>query len=139
MNVATSYALDYYFGETPPPVFQLIATAQFSPIDINIAYLAHAGWNQTVDRLRFHVQNQNPPPANHPLAAVIGSVEPHIIVRRLDEEEDRFMLIQIAIDGVVFVMSNDREFAIDTFNHLFLPFSIYQIQYSDSNSHSGLS
>ncbi len=120
MNVTIRYALDDYFCETPPPVFQLTATAQFSPIDINIAYLTQAGWNQTVDRLRFHVQSQNPPPADRPLAAAIGSVEPHITVRRLDEEEDRFVSIQIAIDGVVSVMSNDRKFAIDTFNHLLL-------------------
>ena len=120
MNAATRYALDDYLGETPPPVFQLTATAQFSPIDINIAYLIQAGWNQTVDRLRFHVRSQNPPPADHPLAVAIGSVAPHITVRRLDEEEDRFVSIQIAIDGVVSVMSNDREFAIDTFNHLLL-------------------
>jgi len=120
MNGTTRYTLDDYFGKTPPSVFQLTAIAQFSPIDINIAYLAQAGWNQTVDRLRFHVQSQNPSSADHPLAAVIGSVEPHIIVRRLDEEEDRFVSIQITIDGVVSVMSNDREFAIDTFNHLLL-------------------
>ena len=120
MNAATRYALDDYFCEIPPPVFQLTATAQFSPIDINIAYLAQAGWNQTVDRLRFHIQSQNPPPADHPLAVAIGSMEPHIIVRRSDEEEDRFVSIKIAIDGVVSVMSNDREFAINTFNHLLL-------------------
>ena len=32
MNGTTRYTLDDYFGETPPPVFQLTATAQFSPI-----------------------------------------------------------------------------------------------------------
>ncbi len=120
MNAATRYALDDYLGESPPPVFQLTAAAQFSPIDINIAYLTQAGWNQTVDRLRFHVQNQNPPSTDHPLAAAIGAVAPHIIVRRLDDEEDQFLSIQIAIDGVVSVMSNDRDFAIDTFNRLLL-------------------
>lgn len=120
MNAATRYALDDYFVETPPPVFQLTAAAQFSPIDINIAYLTQAGWNQTVDRLRFHIQSHNPPAADHPLAVAIGSVEPHIIVRRLDEEQDRFVSIQIAIDGVISVMSNDRKFAIDTFSRLLL-------------------
>lgn len=120
MNATTHYTIDNYFGETPPPVFQLTATAQFSPIDINIAYLTQAGWNQTVDRLRFHVQSQNPLSADHPLAPAIGSVEPHIIIRRLDEEEDLFVSIQIVIDGVVSVMSNDREFAVNTFNRLLL-------------------
>lgn len=122
MNGTTRYTLDAYFEETPPPVFQLTATAQFSPIDINIAYLTQAGWNQTIDRLRFHIKTQtlHPPSANDPLAALIGSVEPHIIVRRLDEEEDCFVSIQIEIDGAVSVMSNDRDFAIDTFNHLLL-------------------
>jgi hypothetical protein len=120
MNATARYNLNDYLEENPPPVFQLTATAQFSPIDINIAYLSQAGWNQTVDRLRFHVQTRNTPSESDPLAALIGSVEPHIIVRRLDEEEDCFVTIQIAIDGAVSVMSNDRDFAIDTFNHLLL-------------------
>ncbi|MEK6236462.1 MAG: hypothetical protein N2C14_17275, partial [Planctomycetales bacterium] len=116
----TRYNLDDYLGESPPPVFQLTGTAQFSPFDINIAYLTQAGWNQTVDRLRFHVQNQNPPPATHPLAAMISALAPHLLVRRLDEEEDRFISLQILTDGTVTVLSNDREFANDTFNRLLL-------------------
>ena len=54
MNGTTRYSLDNYFAETPSPVFQLTATAQFSSIDIDIVYLTQAGWNQTVDRLRLH-------------------------------------------------------------------------------------
>lgn len=122
MNDAARHTLDDYHTDTPPPVFTLNASAQFTPIDINIAYLAQSGWNQTVDRLRFHVQNQNPPPPDHPLAAVLGAVQPHLLLRRLDEEEDRFISIQVAVDGVVSVMCNDRDFAIDIFGHLLLEF-----------------
>jgi len=41
-------------------------------------------------------------------------------MRRLDEEEDRFISVQISTDGTVTAMSNDREFTIDTFNRLLL-------------------
>lgn len=118
--IPNRYTLDEYFGESLPPIFQLTAIAQFTPIDINITYLTQAGWNQTVDRLRLHVQNQSPPPSNHPLAGIIASIPPHLTVRRLDEEEDRFISVQISIDGTVIVMSNDHEFALDTFNRLLL-------------------
>jgi hypothetical protein len=120
MNAASRYTLDDYSKEPPPPVFILTATALFSPIDINIAYLSQAGWNQMVDRLRFHIQNQTPLVSNHPLAGVINSINPHIILRRLDEEEDRFISIQIEINGIISVLSNDQDFAVNTFNHLFL-------------------
>lgn len=120
MTSPTRYSLDEYFAESPPPVFQVTGTAQFSPLDINIAYLTQAGWNQTVDRLRFHVQNQDPPPADHPLAALIGNITPHLTVRRLDREEDRFISLQISTHGTVTAMSNDRAFAIDTFHRLLL-------------------
>lgn len=36
MTAPSRYSLDEYFGESPPPVFQLTAAAQFSPLDINI-------------------------------------------------------------------------------------------------------
>jgi Domain of unknown function (DUF4145) len=122
MTDPTRHALDDYFADSPPPVFTLNAHAQFTPIDINLAYLAQSGWNQTVDRLRFHVQNQVPPASGHPLADALRTMQPHLLVRRLDEEEDRFISIQIAIDGNVAVMSNDREFAMEVLGHLLLEF-----------------
>ena len=120
MTTPTRYNLDDYSGESPPPVFNLTAVAQFSPLDINVAYLTHAGWNQTVDRLRFHVKNQNPPQIDHPLADLIGSITPNLLVRRLDAEEDRFISLQISTDGTVSAMSNDRSYATETFDRLLL-------------------
>jgi len=120
MTAPPRYKLDEYVSASPPPVFNLIAVAHFSPLDINIAFLTQNGWNQTVDRIRFHVQNQNPPPSSHPLAAVLGSLPPNLMIRRLDAEEGRFISLQISIDGTVNAMSNDRDFAIDTFNRLLL-------------------
>ena len=135
MNAPTRYALDDYVGETPPPVNQLTAKARFSPIDINIAYLTQAAWNQTVDRLRFHIENQSPPSSDHPLAATIGAISPHLILRRLDEEEDRFISVHISTDGIVNVMCNDRDFAIDTFKRLLLdcPPAFHTIDQFDIN------
>ncbi len=120
MTAANRYRLDDYAGTSPPPVFNLTAIAQFSPLDINVAFLAQNGWNQTVDRLRFHVQNQTSTDSSHPLAAVLASVSPNLLIRRLDAEEDRFISLQITIDGTVTALSNDRDFAIDTFNRLLL-------------------
>ena len=61
--------------------------------------------------LRFHL----PPPddlhATGKMAKMLRSVEPHILVRKLDDEEDRFITIQIAISGAVTAMSNDQAFA----------------------------
>jgi len=72
----------------------------------------------TVSDSTFRTKTQ--PAADHPLAALIGNIVPHLTVRRLDEEEDRFISLQISTHGTVTSMSNDRAFAIDTFNRLLL-------------------
>jgi hypothetical protein len=66
------------------PVFRLEASSHFSPLDVNLAYLARSGWNQAVDRLRFRTEQQNIP-TNHPLAKAIGRFGAHLLIRRLRE------------------------------------------------------
>lgn len=113
-------ALDAYFSEQPPAVFRLVARAQFSPIDINLAFLQKDGWLQTVDRLRLHTQRPgNPAAPASAIAAVLGAMQPHLLLRRLDREEDRFVSIQIGLDGEIVALSNDddhaRRFVADCF------------------------
>src|SRR5207302_10465021 len=59
---------DYVNSKDGPPVFCLTARAQFSPLDINIAFLIQSGWNQAVDRLRFHTASPLGA-SDHPLAS----------------------------------------------------------------------
>ena len=53
------------------PVFCLRAMAHSSaPSDVNVAFpLARSGWNQSVDRLRFHIQNESEIVPTHPISA----------------------------------------------------------------------
>lgn len=120
MTEETHYSLDRYAEETPPAVFLLLGKPQFSPLDINVAYLNQSGWNQTVDRLRFHVSNQTPSGSNNPIADAITSIPPQLLIRRLNDEDDLFVSVQISTDGTVTVMSNDSVHALDVFTRLLL-------------------
>jgi hypothetical protein len=91
-------------------VYCLTAKPSFSPIDINLAFLAQEGWSASGDRLRFHVQ-QPQEVLKHPLAELLGSVPPHILIRRLDREEDCIAVIRVFLDGTIQILSNDVEFA----------------------------
>lgn len=94
-----------------PPIFRLVAQPDFAPIDFNIAFLAKNGWSQAVDRLRFHYDRSAGAQSDHPLAQAIGSIAPHILVRKLDLEADRIALVQIFVNGEVEILSNDKTFA----------------------------
>jgi hypothetical protein len=75
---------DYSSASPVAPVFRLEGSSRFSPLDVNLAYLARSGWNQAVDRLRFRTEQQNIP-TNHPLAKAIGRFGAHLLIRRLRE------------------------------------------------------
>ena len=73
------------------PAFCLRAMPQFSPLYVNLAFLVRSGWNQSVDRLRFHIQNESNIPRAHPMAQVVRRLDPHLLIRRLDRDEDHFI------------------------------------------------
>lgn len=102
------------------PVFCLRAKPNFSPLDVNVAFLLRSGWNQSVDRLRFHVHHATDAPRDHPLAQAISGMEPHLLIRRLDRDEDSFASVQASVNGEIVVLSNNAEFAHTYFRGIFL-------------------
>jgi hypothetical protein len=92
-------------------VFFLSADAHFTPLDMNVAFLARSGWNQSADRLRFHVKHDSKIAPEHPLAEIMSRLEPHLLIRRLDRDEDSFVSVQASLEGQILVLSNDAEFA----------------------------
>lgn len=121
MTSQQRYPLASYADEhAASPVFAFEAVPNFSPLDINIALLNQIGWNQALDRMRFHPQRQSHTTSTHPLAEAIQSITPHLLIRHLDRDEDRFVSVQIAISGNVTVLSNDSEYARLFFQGLFL-------------------
>ncbi|HVC94729.1 MAG TPA: DUF4145 domain-containing protein [Pirellulales bacterium] len=109
----TRYDLESYQDlAQAPPFFRLRATPTFSPVDINVAFLLRSGWTQAVDRLRLHITVAHDVISkSHPLAKLIGSLEPHLLVRRLDRESQSFVAVSIRIDGQIEVRSNDQVYA----------------------------
>jgi uncharacterized protein DUF4145 len=92
-------------------IYCLTAKPSFAPIDINLKFLSEDGWSAAGDRLRFHFQRDSEDQAKHPLAELIGSVPPHLMLRRYDREEDCFAVVRIFLDGGIQILSNDTEFA----------------------------
>jgi hypothetical protein len=74
-------------------------------------FLAQDGWSASGDRLRFHVLREPQEALKHPLAELLGSVPPHILIRRFDREEDCIAVIRVFLDGTIQILSNDVEFA----------------------------
>lgn len=123
MRSAANYPLSSYKDPASgSAVFCLRAKPAFSPIDVNVAFLVRSGWNQSVDRLRFHLRRPSDAATNNPLAEVIGRFGPHLLIRRLDREEDHFASVRTSIDGEILVLSNDAEFARTFFRGVFLEY-----------------
>lgn len=123
MGSAANYPLSSYRDPVSgAPVFCLRAKPAFSPIDVNVAFLVRSGWNQSVDRLRFHIRRPSDPASDSPLAEAIGRFGPHLLIRRLDREEDRFASLRISVDGEIVILSNDAEFARTLFHGVFLEY-----------------
>jgi hypothetical protein len=106
------FSLDKYADPSKaPPVFRLIAKPDFCPIDLNLAFLAKTGWLQSVDRLRFHYERSADDQPAHPLAQMLESVPAHLLVRRLDREEDRFATVRLFVSGEIELLANDEAYA----------------------------
>ena len=121
MTDATHIALDNYFSEAPQRrLYRIIAKPQFSPLDINLKFLQASGWSVNTDRLRFHTEHAIDVPEDHPLAQVLSSLSPHLLLRKIDKEEDYFVSLQIGVDGTILVLSNDKNRAFEYLTHVFL-------------------
>jgi hypothetical protein len=117
----THYMLEQYaIPKDAPPVFLFRVRPSFSPLDINVAFLARTGWLQSSDRLRFHSESAAQSPSDHPLGEVLRATQPHLLIRRLDRVKDSFASVHITINGEVTVFSNDSNLARSFFAGVFL-------------------
>ncbi len=109
------------FSETldQAEVFRIRAKPEFSPLDLNLQFLFEQGWAQVSDRLRFHAVSKAPQ-SDDPLAKVLGALQPHLLVRRYDREEDVVVSVRATLDGDIEILSNDAEVARRYLNGLFL-------------------
>jgi hypothetical protein len=64
-----------------------------------------------VDRLRFHYQHDIAGSVDHPLTQLVRANDPHLLIRRLDRDEELFVSIDVSVEGEIAVLSNDTEFA----------------------------
>ena len=105
MPSARNYPLSSYGDPASgAPVFRLRATPDFSPLEVNVAFLARTGWNQSVDRLRLHFHAPSDVAPEHPLAQAISRFEQHLLIRRLDRDEDCFASVHVSFNGEVGVL-----------------------------------
>ncbi len=110
---------DYLAEGSMTPVYRLRAKPTFSPLDINLQFIQEQGWS-AADRLRFHYALDLRSPGGHPFAAGLEQLEPHVIIRRYDREEDSFVSVRLFMNGEVQALSNDSEFAQRYVRGLFL-------------------
>jgi len=102
-------------------VFKLTARPSFSPIDIDLEVLIEKfGWGPA-DRVRFwYSSNQEKLESKHKLLKVLISPRPHLLIRKIDVEEDCFSHCSVFMNGEVQILSNDENFARDFFTELFI-------------------
>jgi hypothetical protein len=110
---------DYAENAKGTAVHSLTATPSFSPIDINVEFLAKDGWSVSGDRLRFHIPPAANLPPGHAMAAVLAT-KPHLLIRRYDREEDCLAAIRVQLDAVTNILSNDPAFATRYLRRVFL-------------------
>ena len=135
MSSSSNHPLSSYADPASgAPVFCLRAMPQFSPLDVNVAFLARSGWNQSVDRLRFHIQNESEIAPAHPIAQVMRRLDPHLLIRRFDRDEDRFISVHAYVQGEIVILSNDVDFAHGYFQGIFLSAPLRSIRQRNSIS-----
>lgn len=104
------------------PVLILNVVTNFSPVDFNLEFLRTKGWSVSVDRFRFHFEPKHTTSGDHPLKQMLASQAPHVLIRKLDKEEDYFVAISIFVDGKIRVLSNDEDRAHEFLDGLVLGF-----------------
>jgi len=110
---------EYLKKEKIQPIYKMKIRPQFSPIDINLQFIIEEGWS-IADRLRFHFETGIEVEQDHPLKSVFDHLRPHVTIRRFEREEDFFITIFIQLDGGLYILSNDKEFAQKYLHGLFL-------------------
>lgn len=123
MNDTNHIPLDNYFSDSPQKlVYRINGVPEFSPLDINLRFLHSKGWSINADRLRLHTETKPQIPEGHPMAQVFSNIKPHLLIRKIDKEEDYFIAIQVMIDGSIEVLSNDCNKASEYLQGVFLKF-----------------
>ena len=116
-------ALADFFKESPPAkIFRVVASPDFSPLDFNLKFLDRNGWSVSSDRFRFHVQQEEPVPDAPEFVRLIASRPPHLLLRRLNKEEDYFVAISVFVDGRIEALGNDKEVLLRYLNGIFTEF-----------------
>lgn len=130
--------LSNYSDENPQrAVFALKAVPNFSPIDFNLGFLRTKGWSVSVDRFRFHFEQNNATSDAHPLKQVLAPQPAHILVRKLDKEEDYCVAISVYMDGSIRILANDEDRAHEFLQGLVLGFPPAFKEPSDLNVDAG--
>ncbi len=101
----------YSDPKSSPEVFCIVAKPSFDPIDINVEFLLRNGWFQSGDRLRFHSASKREIDPDHPMATLVNAMQPHLLIRRYDREEDCLTAVHIELSGAIRIWSNDEAFA----------------------------
>lgn len=123
MNDISHIPLENYFSDNPKRAVYVIKGApEFSPLDVNLRFLHSKGWSINADRLRFHTETKPDVPEDHPMAKILRNLKPHLLIRKIDKEEDYFVAIQVMIDGNIQVLSNDGDKASEYLQGIFLGF-----------------
>lgn len=113
--------IDNYFSDNPKKaVYCISCIPDFSPLDINLEFLHSKGWSINTDRIRFHTETKIEVPENHPMAQIFAALKPHLLIRKIDKEEDYFISIQVMIDGGIQILSNDSDKATEYLRGVFL-------------------
>jgi hypothetical protein len=91
----------YFEDKGPERVFRLEARSNSNPFDFNLQFMHRKGWSLSSDRFRFRFQQEPPPENSNPLLKLMGSRPPHLLIRRLDKEEDMFATYSFFMDGTI--------------------------------------
>lgn len=111
---------DYFSESSEKRVYRIAAKPQFSPLDLNLKFLQATGWSVNTDRLRFHTEHAAKMPKDHPLAQFLEGIAPHLLIRKIDKEDDYFIAVQVQTDGTIQILANDERRATDFLNGIFL-------------------
>lgn len=123
MNDINHIPIDNYFSDNPRKmVYCINCVPNFSPLDINLKFLNSNGWSINTDRIRFHTETKMEVSEEHPMAQIFAALKPHLLIRKIDKEEDYFISIQVMIDGNIKILSNDSNKATEYLCGIFLEF-----------------
>lgn len=123
MNEMKHIPIGNYFSDNPKKaVYCISGIPDFSPLDINLEFLHSKGWSINTDRIRFHTEIKMEVPEKHPMAQILANLKPHLLLRKIDKEEDYFISIQVMLDGGIKILSNDSDKAAEYFRGVFLAF-----------------